>query len=68
MPGVSSFSTKIACSNSFGSGGMETKLEAAERTTSYGIPMILANGGKPHALEQLAQGKMKATLFEGQDV
>lgn len=58
----------IGETNSFGSGGMETKLEAAERTTSYGIPMILANGGKPHALEQLAQGMMKATLFEGQDV
>lgn len=58
----------IGETNSFGSGGMETKLEAAERTTSYGIPMILANGGQPHALEQLAQGMMKATLFEGQDV
>ena len=58
----------IGETNSFGSGGMATKLEAAERTTSYGIPMILANGGKPHALEQLAQGMMKATLFEGQDV
>ena len=58
----------IGETNSFGSGGMATKLEAAERTTSYGIPMILANGGKNHALEQLAQGKMKATLFEGQDV
>ncbi|MBO5691993.1 MAG: glutamate 5-kinase [Spirochaetaceae bacterium] len=58
----------IGETNSFGSGGMETKLEAAERTTSYGIPMILANGGKPQALEQLAQGKMKATLFEGQNL
>lgn len=58
----------IGETNSFGSGGMETKLEAAERTTSYGIPMILANGGKSYALEQLAQGMMKATLFEGQDV
>ena len=58
----------IGETNSFGSGGMETKLEAAERTTSYGIPMILANGGKPQALEQLAQGKMTATLFEGQNL
>lgn len=57
----------IGETNSFGSGGMETKLEAAERTTSYGIPMILANGGTPHALEQLSQGKMKATLFAGRD-
>lgn len=57
----------IGETNSFGSGGMETKLEAAERVTSYGIPMILANGGKPQALELLAQGKMRATLFGGQN-
>lgn len=57
----------IGETNSFGSGGMETKLEAAERVTSYGIPMILANGGKPQALELLSQGKMRATLFGGQN-
>ena len=57
----------IGETNSFGSGGMETKLEAAERTTSYGIPMILANGGRERALEQLAQGTIKATLFVGND-
>ncbi len=56
----------IGEANSFGSGGMETKLEAAERTTSFGIPMILANGGREGVLEQLAQGTMKATLFVGQ--
>lgn len=56
----------IGEANSFGSGGMETKLEAAERTTSFGIPMILANGGRERALEQLAQGEMRATLFAGQ--
>lgn len=57
----------IGETNSFGSGGMETKLEAAERVTSYGIPMILANGGRPQALELLAQGKMSATLFGGRN-
>lgn len=56
----------IGEANSFGSGGMETKLEAAERTTSFGIPMILANGGREGVLEQLAQGTTKATLFVGQ--
>ncbi len=56
----------IGEANSFGSGGMETKLEAAERTTSFGIPMILTNGGRPQALEQLALGEMRATLFAGQ--
>ncbi|AEE17600.1 glutamate 5-kinase [Treponema brennaborense] len=58
----------IGSANSFGTGGMATKIEAAERTTSYGIPMILANGGREHALDQLAAGTMKATLFEGENI
>lgn len=54
----------IGNANSFGTGGMETKIEAAEKTVSYGIPMILANGSYPHALEQLTAGTMKATYFD----
>lgn len=54
----------IGTANSFGTGGMETKIEAAEKTSAYGIPMILANGSHEKALEQLAQGKIKGTLFE----
>ena len=45
------------------SGGMETKLEAAEKVTEYGIPMILANGSEEKILSELQSGNKKATLF-----
>ncbi len=54
---------KIGSTNSFGTGGIATKIEAAEKTTKCGIPMILANGGKEKALTSLAQGSQKGTLF-----
>lgn len=53
----------IGTTNSFGTGGMGTKLEAAERLIEYGIPMILANGSHEKILEKLADGSKKATLF-----
>lgn len=56
-------SIKIGETNSFGTGGIETKIQAAEKVTEYGIEMILANGGKTDALENLAKGNQKGTLF-----
>jgi glutamate 5-kinase len=53
----------VGASNGFGTGGIATKIEAAERVVSYGIPMILAHGGKPRALEALAAGKQPGTVF-----
>ena len=53
----------IGGTNSFGTGGLETKIEAAEKTTSFGIPMILANGGKKNQLIGLASGERSGTLF-----
>lgn len=53
----------IGSTNAFGTGGMETKLQAAERVTRCGIPMILTNGGSPRILEKLASGSAAATLF-----
>ncbi|MDR1955491.1 MAG: glutamate 5-kinase [Treponema sp.] len=50
-------------SNNFGTGGMATKLDAAERVVSYGIPLILAQGGRPRALEALAAGTQDGTVF-----
>jgi glutamate 5-kinase len=47
----------------FGTGGIATKLDAAERTVAYGIPMILAHGGRPRALEALAAGTQQGTVF-----
>jgi glutamate 5-kinase len=53
----------IGAANSFGTGGIATKLDAAQRAYSYGIPTILAHGGRPRALEALAAGRQKATAF-----
>jgi glutamate 5-kinase len=53
----------IGTANSFGTGGIATKLDAAELALSYGIPAILAHGGKPRSLEALADGSQKGTVF-----
>ncbi|MDR2149364.1 MAG: glutamate 5-kinase [Spirochaetaceae bacterium] len=47
----------------FGTGGIATKYEAAERVLAYGIPMILAHGGRHKALSALAEGTQSATAF-----
>jgi len=49
--------------NSFGTGGIATKLDAAALALSYGIPVILAHGGRPRSLETLAAGRQKGTVF-----
>ena len=54
---------KIGETNSFGTGGIETKIQAAEKTTVYGIPMLLANGGKENILNHLMDGSATGTLF-----
>ncbi|MDR2922968.1 MAG: glutamate 5-kinase [Treponema sp.] len=54
---------KIGSVSNFGTGGIATKLNAAQRAASYGIVTILANGGKPRCLEALARGDQKGTLF-----
>ncbi|MDR1072127.1 MAG: glutamate 5-kinase [Treponema sp.] len=49
--------------NSFGTGGVATKLDAAQLCASYAIPVILANGGFPRALAALADGTLQGTAF-----
>ena len=56
-------SIKIGEANSFGTGGIETKIQAAEKTTVYGIPLLLANGSIETALEYLKNGLSNGTLF-----
>jgi glutamate 5-kinase len=53
----------IGEANPLGTGGIATKIAAAERAASYGIPMILAHGGRPRALEALAGGTQRGTAF-----
>lgn len=54
---------KIGDTNAFGTGGMETKLQAAEKVTAYGIHMLLANGSKDEVLMKLADGSSNGTIF-----
>jgi glutamate 5-kinase len=53
----------IGGANSFGTGGIATKLDAAERAASYGIPMILAHGGRSRMVNALIAGTQKGTAF-----
>jgi glutamate 5-kinase len=53
----------IGAANDFGTGGIATKFEAAQMVLSYGIPVIIADGGKPRSLEALAAGNQKGTVF-----
>ena len=56
-------SIKIGETNSFGTGGIETKIQAAEKTTVYGIPLLLANGSRENVLVNLENGSVGGTLF-----
>ncbi|MCL2265708.1 MAG: glutamate 5-kinase [Treponema sp.] len=53
----------IGETNSFGTGGIATKLDAAQLASSYGIPTILTDGSKPRCIESLAAGAQKGTVF-----
>ena len=44
-------------------GGMETKLEAAERAGRYGIPTLIASGNDPAVLEAILRGERAGTYI-----
>ena len=44
-------------------GGMSTKLEAAAKTTTSGIPLIIASGSEPSVLQRLLRGEPLGTYF-----
>lgn len=46
-----------------GTGGMLTKIEAAEKCTQTGIQMLVVNGQNPDTFDALAAGKCPGTLF-----
>ena len=46
-----------------GTGGMFTKIKAAKKVTTAGIPMIIAKGEKPDILTKLFSGKEEGTFF-----
>ena len=46
-----------------GTGGMHTKLHAAEIATAVGIPMVIANGQDPSILYDIVAGESVGTRF-----
>ncbi len=49
-----------------GTGGMATKIKAAEVATSAGVNMVIADGSVPDILQKIASGEEIGTLFLGQ--
>lgn len=47
----------------FGTGGMVTKLDAAELATDAGIHMVIMNGNNVDAIEDVLEGKPAGTIF-----
>ena len=54
---------KASSSTDVGSGGMKTKLSAAQVATSAGTDMIIANGKDFRIIHQIMEGRTKGTLF-----
>ena len=53
--------------STLGSGGMATKLKAAQLVNEAGIDMIIANGQDPNGLYALLEGKSIGTRFLGKE-
>ncbi|MBQ9348068.1 MAG: glutamate 5-kinase [Oscillibacter sp.] len=51
-----------------GSGGMVTKLSAAKLCMEAGIDMVIANGSRPEALYDIADGNPAGTRFVGRSI
>lgn len=49
--------------SSLGTGGMLTKLRAAERVTKAGIDMVIADGDRPEILYDIVEGEVVGTKF-----
>ena len=54
--------------SALGSGGMATKLKAAQIATDAGIDMLITNGEKPEGLYALLEGGSVGTRFVGRGV
>ncbi len=48
-----------------GTGGMITKLTAAEIATAEGISVVIANGNDPHIIYRILEGNEIGTIFTG---
>jgi glutamate 5-kinase len=46
-----------------GTGGMKTKIQAAEIAINSGVEMVIADGRRPSIIEEIVQGEMIGTRF-----
>lgn len=53
--------------SSVGTGGMATKLRAAEQVNELGVRCVIAAGQKPETLSRIFSGEEEGTLFEPQE-
>ena len=60
-------SITIGKANDFGTGGISTKIQAAEKATRSNIPLILANSKIDRPLTSLCSGSEKGTIFLPQE-
>ena len=51
--------------SALGTGGMSTKLRAAQMVTAEGADMVIANGSHPELLYDIADGRSAGTRFAG---
>lgn len=54
---------KSTSTSNVGTGGMATKLTAAQVATSAGADMVIANGNDIHVIHKIMQGRNHGTLF-----
>ena len=54
---------EISGKSSFGKGGMESKIAAAEEIRKYGVPMLLVNGKAGEVLMDVLSGSEVGTIF-----
>ena len=47
-----------------GTGGMQTKIRAAEIATGAGVEMVISNGSRPLELYDIVEGKNIGTRFK----
>ena len=69
IPRVSEITDKIrsfagGAGTNRGTGGLATKIKAAELVTSAGIPMYIVNGENPEIIYDITDGKQCGTYFE----
>ena len=50
--------------SSVGTGGMRTKIQAAEKSTNSGIQTLIVNGHKGEVFDHLLDGELQGTLFK----